>query len=221
MKVIVAGGGPLLYFIARTLNAKGHRLTIIDRDSAECGMLAERLRATVIAGDASDPRILAEAEAIGADAVLAITAQDQDNLVICQLAVQLFDVPRAVALANDPDNADVFEKLGVAAFSTAQIIGEMVEKRAIDDRITNFLPIGEGKVNVTELTLADEAPVNGRLLREIELPPGALVAVVMRGEETIIPRGNDRLLPGDRLVVITTPAWHGPALRALTGEKDR
>jgi trk system potassium uptake protein TrkA len=219
MKVLLVGSGPTLFFLCRNFHAKGHEVVIVNPDPEECRSLARQLSATVICGDASDPACLAEAGAMGADAVLAITDRDQDNLAICQLAAQEFDVPRAVALANDPDNAEVFTRLGVSAFSTTHIIGSLIEQRASVSQITNLLPIEEGRVNVTEILLDGESPVAGKHLREIVLPENALVAVVIRGDRPIIPRGESRLLPGDRVVLITLPENHGPVLRVFTGEK--
>jgi len=155
---------------------------------------------------------------MGADVVLAITPNDQDNLVICQLASLQFGVPRAVALANDPDNAEIFQNLGVSAFSTTHIVGSLIEQRASIEQITNLLPVAEGKVNVTEIALDAGFPVAGKLLKDIELPENALVAVVIRESQPIVPRGATRLLAGDRVVLITLPENHGPVLKAFTGE---
>ena len=130
MKVLIVGGGKTLYFLCRNFTAKGYEVVIINRNQEECVQLARQLSATVVCGDGSDPGILKEAGAMGADALLAITPNDQDNLVICQLASLQFGVPRAVALANDPENAEVFQKLGVSAFSTTHIIGSLIEQRA-------------------------------------------------------------------------------------------
>jgi len=173
----------------------------------------------VVCGDGSDAGILQEAGAMGADAVLAITPNDQDNLVICQLASLKFGVPRALALINDPDNAEVFDKLGVTAFSTTHIIGSLIEQRASLEQITNMLSIGEGLVNVTEIILDADSPVAGKLLKDIDLPENALVAVVIRDNQPIVPRGANELLAGDRVVLITLPENHGPVLREFTGEQ--
>ena len=156
---------------------------------------------------------------MGPDAVLAITPNDQDNLVICQLASLKFGVPRTVALANDPDNAEVFEKLGVSGFSTTHIVGSLIEQRASLERITNLLPVGEGRVNVTEIVLDDDSPVVGKLLKDIDLPENALVAVVIRDNRPIVPCGANDLLADDRIVLITLPENHGPVLKAFTGDK--
>lgn len=219
MKVLIVGGGKTLYFLCRNFTAKGYEVVIINRNPEECVQLARQLTATVVRGDGSDPRILKEAGAMGADAVLAITPNDQDNLVICQLASLQFGVPRAVALANDPDNAEVFDKLGVSAFSTTNIIGSLIEQRASLEQITNLLPVGEGRVNVTEIVLDGDSPVIGKFLKDIDLPENALVAVVIRDNHPIVPRGGNDLLAGDRVVLITLPENHGPVLKTFTGER--
>lgn len=218
MKVLIVGGGKTLYFLCRNLTAKGYEVVIVNRDKAECVQLARQLSATVVFGDGSDVRILKEAGAMRTDAVLAITPNDQDNLVICQLASLRFGVPRTMALVNDPDNAEVFNKLGVSAFSTTHIVGSLIEQRASLEQIINLLPVGEGRVNVTEIVLDADSPVSGKRLKDINLPQNALVAVIIRDNQPIVPRGANELLEGDRVVLITLPENHGPVLKAITGE---
>lgn len=217
MKVLIVGGGAPVYFLCRVFLAKGHEVTVINRDPHECVQMARRLKATVVHGDGSDQRILEEAGAHGADAVLAITPNDQDNLAICQLAVLQYEVPRAVALVNDPDNEEVFRKLGVAAFSTTRIIASLIEQRTALDEITNLIPAAEGKVNITEVRLPADSPVAGRSLQDLALPAHSLIAVILRSGEALVPRGDTQLQVGDRIVLITLPVNHGQALKAITG----
>ena len=218
MKVLIVGGGKTLYFLCRNFAAKGYATVVINRDRRECVQLARQLSTLVVCGDGSDATVLKEAGALGADAVLAITPNDEDNLIICQLASIQFGVPRAIALANDPDNAEIFEKLGVCAFSTTQIVGSLIEQRATLEQITNLLPVAEGRVNVTEIRLDADSPAAGKLLKDIVLPENALVAVVIRNNRPIVPRGANQLLAGDRVVLITLPENHGPVLKSFTGE---
>jgi trk system potassium uptake protein TrkA len=220
MKVLIVGGGKTLYFLCQNFIAKGYEVIIINRDRDECIQLARQTSATVVCGDGSDATILQESGAMGADVLLAITRNDQDNLIICQLAALEYGVPRTVALANDPDNAEVFEQLGVSAFSTTHIIGSLIEQRASLEAITNLLPVGEGRVNVTEIVLDTHAPVADKLLKDINLPDNAVVAVVIRDKQPIVPRGTTRLVAGDRLVLITLPENHGPVLKVFTGEQQ-
>ena len=218
MKVIIVGGGKTLYFLSKSFTDKGYEVVVVNRDHEECVQMARQLKALVVEGDGSDPQILRDAGALGADAVLAITPNDQDNLVICQIAALQCGVPRILAKANDPDNAEVFQQLGISAFSTTQIIGNLIQERASMDEVMNLLPVGEGRVNVTEVILSPESPVAGKYLKNIMLPDNALVAVVIRNGQAIVPRGDNQLLQGDRVILITLPENHGTVLKSFTGE---
>ncbi|RJQ83614.1 MAG: TrkA family potassium uptake protein [Desulfobacteraceae bacterium] len=220
MKVLIVGSGKTLFFLCRNFAAKGYEVVIINRNREECVQLARQLPAMVVCGDGSDTTILQDAGALGADVVLAITPNDQDNLIICQLASLQFGVPRTIALANDPENTEIFEGLGVSSFSTTHIVGSLIEQRASLEQIINLLPVGEGRVNVTEIILDDQSPVSGKLLKDIVLPTNSLVAVVIRNNQAIVPRGANQLLPGDRVVLITLPENHGPVLKAFTGDRS-
>jgi trk system potassium uptake protein TrkA len=221
MNTLIVGGGKLVYFLCRTFFSKGYQVTIVNRDKAECVWLARHLKATVVYGDGSDPRILEEAHADGVDAVVAVTPNDEDNLAICQLARLRFAVPRTLALVNDPDNEEVFRKLGVTtAFSTTRLLSSLIEQKAAFEDITSLAPLAGGKVNITEVVLTGDAPVVGRALADIGLPPDSLIAGVVRREQPIIPRGVTTLEIGDRLIVITLPENHGRVLKTLTGDTE-
>ncbi len=219
MNVVIVGGGKMVYFLCRTFISKGYKVTVINRDRGECTWLARRLKATVVYGDGSDPQILQEAGADTADAVLAVTPNDQDNLVICQVADMHFNVSRTLALVNDPDNEEVFRKLGIAtAFSTTHILTSLIEQRAGLDEVINLIPVGEGKVNITEIVLKETSPVVGRSLRDIAFPENSLIAFILREEQPIVPRGTTVLRGQDRLIVVTLPKNHGEVLKILTGD---
>jgi len=220
MKVIIVGGGKTLYFLTKSFTDKGYEVVVVNRDHEECVQMARQLKALVIEGDGSDPQVLREAGALGANAVLAITPNDQDNLVICQVAALQCGVPRILAKANDPDNAEVFQQLGVPAFSTTQIIGNLIQERASMDEVMNLLPVGEGRVNVTEVVLTSASQVAGKHLRDIRLPENALVAVVIRDGHAMVPRGDNQLLQGDKVILITLPENHGTVLKSFTGEQQ-
>ncbi|HOX12438.1 MAG TPA: TrkA family potassium uptake protein [Spirochaetia bacterium] len=220
MKALIIGGGTSIYFLCRNLASRGFRVAVIDRDPEVCGRLSRFLPVEVVCADGSDAGVLEEAGARKAELVLAVTGNDADNLVACQLASMEFGVPRTAALANDPENAEAFQDLGVPSFSIAEVVGSLIEQRASLREITNVLPAGGGKVIVTELVLQENSPVAGKLLKEVALPENSLVAILIRGEETIVPRGGNDLRAGDRLVLVTLPDNHGPAIRAVTGERS-
>jgi len=214
-RIVIVGGGKLVYFLTRLFVSKGFAVTIINDNRGEAGELARQARATVVCGDGSDPRVLQEAEASTAAVVLAVTPHDQANLVICQIASKRFLVPRVLALVNNPDNEELFRTLGVAAFSPTRIIASLIEQRTEFEEITNLIPIGEGKITVTEILLSGKSPACGKPLREIELPENSLVGFVLRNSLPLVPRGDTVLLPNDRLVLIALPENQGQVLKVF------
>jgi trk system potassium uptake protein TrkA len=221
MRIILIGGGKTIYFLARQFISKGHYLTIVNRDPVEARLLSQQIRATVILGEGSDPAVLAEAGARRANALLSLTPHDPDNLVACQIARQMYGVPRTVALVNDPENEEIFRQLGVTvAFSATKIIATLIEQQADFEDITNLIPVAEGRVNVTEITLREDAPAIDKSLQELNLPPDSLVASIIRAGHVIVPSGLSRLHVADRLILITLPENHGQVLHILIGEEE-
>jgi trk system potassium uptake protein TrkA len=214
--ILIVGGGKLVYFLTRVLLAKGIRVTIINHEPEECKHLAYALKATVVHGNGSDPAVLEEAGAGIIDMIIAITPNDQDNLVICQIATIRFGVKRTLALVNDPDNEQVFKELGISAFSTTRIITGLIEQKAGFDEISNLIPVGEGKVTLAEIIIDETSPVAGKSLREIQMPPQSLIGYIVRGQEPIVPRGDTVLQAGDRIIVISMPEQYGHVLSLLT-----
>jgi trk system potassium uptake protein TrkA len=223
MRVILLGGGETvetIYFLARLFVRRGYDVTIVDPDPAEAKMLSRRVKATVLVGDGSDPVVLEEAGARQADLVLSLTPQDPDNLVACQVAQKLYGVPRTLALVNDPENEEVFAKLGIAeVFSSTKVIGSLIEGRTVFDEITQLFPADEGRRYVTEVVLDEDAPVIDQTLAEVALPPESLVVAIIRGGHVVVPDGQDRLQVADRLIAIAPPEHQERLLLALAGEE--
>ena len=219
MKIILIGGSKLAYFLAKQFASKNYYTTIINANLEEAKILSRTLKATVIHGEGSNPLTLGEAGALQADVVLSLTTQDEDNLIACQIAQKEYGVPRTIALVNDPENQQIFEKLGITvAFSATQIIASLIEQQTASSDIQNLLPIAEGKVNVTEIALEQDNPVVGKTINDVRLPDGTLIACILRQGEVIVPSGENSLQALDRLVVIGQPESYGQLMRLLCGE---
>ena len=219
MKAIIVGTGKQLYFMAREFISKGHSVVVICRDPDDAQWIVRRLKATVLHGDGSVPSVLEDAGAREAEVVIAATPHDPDNLMICQVAERRFGVPITLALVSDPDNQEVFPKLGVKnVASLTQMVSQLIEHRTAAEEISNLAIMGEGAVNVTELVLPEDSPVVGKPLASAGLPRDTLVASVVRDATAIIPRGDTVLAAGDRIVLVTLPTSYGQAVKYLTGE---
>lgn len=218
MRVLAAAEGPLGYHIARQIRQLGHRLTLIVRSRADAEEMARRLDVTVAHGDATRPDLLAELDADRADLLLALSARDQDNLLTCQIARARFDVPRTIALVNDPDNRALFEALGVGpVISPAEIAAAAVGQHSAFEGLVARLPLRAGRLDLLELRLPEGAPCVGRTLAELRLPVGSLVAAVIRQDEVLVPNGATALAAGDLLLLVCRTASERDALRGLVG----
>jgi trk system potassium uptake protein TrkA len=221
LRILVVAEERSAYFLSRRLVAAGYEIVVIHEAEVVCRSLARQLRATVIHGDATDPRVLEDAGAGSADAVMALTPVDARNLAICQQARLRFQVPRALAVVNDPDNEEIFRKLGAEiAFSPTRVLATLVEQRASFADITNLIPVADGRVHLTEVKLSPAALAVGRQLKDVGLPMGAVVAYLLRDDEPLVPHGRTELRAFDRLMLVTLPGKHAHALEALTARSS-
>lgn len=221
MRIIMIGGDKTVYFLARQFVEKGSHVTIINRDANRARELAQQTQALVVLGDGSDVNRLEEAGARRADVVMALTSHDQDNLIACQIAQKMFAVPRTLALVNDPENEEIFRKLGISvAFSATRIIASLIEQQASFDDITTLMPIAEGRINVTDVRLDQDSPAVGKTLLELELTEGSLIAAIIRGEDVLVPRGATRLQDRDHLILISHPEHEEQDLVTLCGVQE-
>ena len=221
MRVIIIGGNQTVYFLARQFVRRRYHVTIINRDPVRSRLLAQQTKATVVLGDGTHVQILEEAGARQADVLLALTSHDQDNLIACQIAQRLFDMPRTIAQVNDPDNEDVFRQLGVThPFSATRIIGSILDQETDFEDITTLMPLAQGRINVADVRLHEDSPAVGKTLTELELSGNSLIACIIRDDEVIVPRGSTRLQADDHLVLVSHPEHQKRDLDLLCGCPD-
>lgn len=219
MRVILVGSGKIVYYLARQFSKKKIKTMVVTLDQADAQELAQRIGEPVLAGDATSPGILEEAGAMKADAVLALTPYDEDNLAICQIASKMYKVPRTIALVNDPENEETFHRLNVsAAISATRILSFLLEEQAGFEEIGKIISLAAGEVSVSELILREGSPVDGVEIKSIDFPEEALIGGIIRSGKVLIPKGSTKLIGGDRLIVIATEASLDQVLHVLAGE---
>jgi len=222
MRLVIVEGGPLAGQLAQALSAR-HQMDIVavSRDADLCRQLVERLGLRAIHGDGTDPDVLDDAEAGAADELIAMAPTDHDNLVVCQLAIKRFLVPRCIALVNDPINVEVFRRLGIeGAFSPVGVLARMIEQRAAFEDVVGLAPVVGGQVHLTEVAVRPGAPAEGRRVCDLGLPTGTLLGYVLREDKAFVPYGDSVIAAGDRLLLITLADDQRPALEALVGSVD-
>lgn len=217
-KVLLVGGFLKTRSLTDSLIKKGYDVTVINNNVDECALLAEIKGAYVIQGDGTKPFVLEDANAQDMDIVIALTQRDFDNLVICELCKKKFCINKAVALVNDPKKMDFFYKMGVDSVVCAtSVITSIIEQQAFMDEMATLIPIGEGHINIAEVPILATAPAVGKKLWEINLPKEVIIGCILRNEQSMIPRGDTRILEGDILILISSHGKEMIAMKELTG----
>jgi len=172
----------------------------------------------VIHGDGTKPFVLEDANAQDMDIAIALTQRDDDNLVICELCKKKYNIKKTVALVNDPKKTDFFYQMGIDSVVCAvNAITNIIEQQAFLDGIASLIPIGEGRISIAEVPIPGTAPVVGKKIWEIDLPKEVIIGCILRGEGSMIPRGDTRILAGDMLVLISSDKQELTAIKELTG----
>lgn len=217
-RIFLIGGFQKTKFLAKSLLKKGYHVTAINKDTEKCVAMAEIENLTVFNGDGTKPFVLEDADAYNADIAIALTEYDADNLVICELCKKKFHIKKTVALISDPKKTEFFYRMGIDSVVCAiTAVANIIEQQTFLDEMATLVPIGEGRVSIAQIPIAATAPAVGKKLWEINLPKGVIVGCMLRGEQSIVPQGDTRILTGDVLVLISSNKQQMAAIKELTG----
>ena len=219
MYVVVIGGGNVGYYLTKELLAAGHEVVVIEEEPARARQIADELGSIVIANDGCEGRYQAEAGMGRADVVAAVTGDDAVNLAASQVAKMRFNVPRSIARVNDPKNEKLFRQLAIdeTVSPTRSILGVIEHEIPIHD-LLHLAELGGGEVQIVEAQLDVDSPVIGRELRDLPMPEGSTIAVLIRDDRPQSPRSDTKLRPGDKLLAVTNAGGEADLRNLLIGE---
>lgn len=217
MKVLIAGAGNVGRYLAWILIQSGHEVTLIERDEAVLERAREESTATMIRGDASEPSLLEQSGIRAMDVVVAATGDDEDNLVIANLAKIEFNTPRVVARVKNAANAWLYEPdMGVDVLVSApHTIAQLIEEQVAVGDVVQLLELADGRAALLEATLPGDSPLAGKPIRDVVWPPDCVPAVVIRDSRILPATGEVVLQAGDRLLSVTDVAQIEPLHRLL------
>ena len=203
--ILIVGGFHKARSLANSLLDKGYHVTVINKDYEACEKLAEVNRLNVIYGDGSKKYILEDASSNQCQVAIALTDVDEDNLVICEMCKQFFHVKKTVALLKDPSKTDFFYQMGIDRVVCAlNMITNIMEEQALMDEMTKMNPFDQGRIQIFELPISKHSKAAGKKLWELNFPKEIIIGCILRGEQSLIPRGDTRLMEGDILLIITS-----------------
>ena len=217
MYVVVAGGGKVGANVARSLLRMGHEVTLIEQRPYRYERLEEEFEHQVLLGDATELHVLEKAGiARPPDLVLAVTGDDEDNLVICQIAREGYNVPKVIARVNDPRNQAHFELLGITqtVCATSNILG-LVEHEVPEHELVHLLELRNENLEIVEVLIEGGAPCAGKRIDKLNLPDGARVISVVRAGVAQIADDDTEIRAGDQVLAILEPGKEDELRRAL------
>jgi trk system potassium uptake protein len=206
MYIIIVGGGSVGYYLCKALLNEGHEVLVLDKDATKCERFGDDLGSVCIRGDGCEVATLADAGTGRADVFIATTNEDEDNLVACQVAKYKFKVSRTIARVSNPENADIFKKLGVdCTIGVTNLILKHIEEEIPSHALIHLLTTGAEGTEIIEIKIDDESRAAGKAIKNLNIPRDSVIALLMRnGEKPQIPTPDIILRPQDRLIAFTT-----------------
>jgi len=217
MYIIIVGGGKVGYYLSQALLSEGHEVLILEKDAARCGAICEQLGSVVVRGDGCEARTLAEAGTERADMFIAVTDEDEDNLVACQVAKHKFKVQRTIARINNPKNEALFKKLGIdVTVSSTNLILEHIEEEVPTHPLVHLLTLKGGDLEIVEVKIPPDSSVVGKRMRQIVFPPDSVICLMIGTRGPKVPTGDTILEADAQVVAVTRPEAEGALRAALT-----
>jgi trk system potassium uptake protein len=217
MFALVAGGGKVGSNVARSLLTMGYEVTMIEQRPYRFEQLQEEFEHRVLLGDATELHVLERAGiARPPDLVLGVTGDDEDNLIICQLATEGYRVPKVIARVNDPRNQEHFDLLGInqTVCPTANVLG-LVEHEVPEHGIVHLLELRKENLEIVEIQIDRNSPVVGKRIGGLRLPEGTRLVSVMRGGRSELTEDSTVIRPGDQVLAVLEPGKEDELRRVL------
>lgn len=206
MYAIVVGGGKVGLNLTRELLDKGHEVTLIEARRDRYLRMEEELGHVVQYGDATELWVLERAGIQRAELLVAVTGDDEDNILICQVARDKYLVGSFIARVNNPRNRPYFDLLGIRpAVSATDLILRLIEHEVPQYGLVHLLDLPGESLEVIEIEVVDGAPAVGKAVSELDLPEGSLVISVLRGGGGFVPKADTVIEAGDEVLVCLDP----------------
>lgn len=208
MYIIINGGGKIGSYLASVLLGSGNEVAIIEADKETADYLSVELegRYLIVCGDGCDSKYQEDAGIRQADVFVAATGQDDNNLVSCEIAQRVFNVPRCIARVNNPKNLRIFKEVGIECVSSTTLIANMIEEEALLGSVSVASSLTHGNVALVEVTVprmryhSNEAGIAASM---IPLPENSLIVAISTRDDVEVVGENSVLFPGDKAVVVS------------------
>jgi trk system potassium uptake protein TrkA len=206
MYIIIVGAGKVGWNLARELLEKENEVTVIEADRRRYLTVEQELEHNIQYGDASELWVLERGGIQRADMVIAVTGDDEDNMLICQVAREKYMVGRIIARVNNPRNRQHFELLGIKpSVSATDLILGLIEHEVPEYGLVTLLDFPEERLEIIEMLLEKDSKVAGMRVGDLQMPEGSLLISVLREGRGFVPGPETVLEPGDEILAVLDP----------------
>ena len=215
MYIVIVGGGGVGYYLAKALLEEGHEILIIEQNPATAEAINDELGGICTRGDGCEVTTLMDAGTARADMFVAVTGEDQHNLVACQLAKHKFKVPRTIARIKNPKNEALFKKLGInVTISSTNVILEHITEEVPTHPLTHLMELPDNGMEVVEVRIPVGSASVGKMVKDLSLPAGSMLSLIIRkNQKPVVPVATTVLVAGDQVIAVTSSSTE-EALRA-------
>jgi trk system potassium uptake protein TrkA len=208
MNVLIAGAGNVGRYLARILVEADHTVTLIEREASQVERACQESGARVVRGDASEPSLLEKAGVRGMDVVVAVTGDDEDNIVVCNLSKFEFEVPRVVARVKNALNTWLYEPdIGVdVVVSAPNTIAQLIEEEVVVDTVVELFKLRQAQAAIVETTIPEGSPVAGQTIGKVAWPSGCVPLAIVRDRQLLAASPDILIEADDRLLCVADMA---------------
>ncbi len=207
--VMILGGSKTAFYLSKMITNVGNTVKIIEKDEQRCEILSSKIpKAIVISGDGSEQELLLEEGISSTDAFIALSGMDEQNILMCTYA-GMHNVPKVITKINREELRYMAEKMGVKALvSTKEITSNILVSyaRALENslgsNVETLYKVMDGMGEALEFKVNGESKVINIPLKSLSTKPNILIAGIMRGKKTILPSGDDVIMPNDRVIIL-------------------
>ena len=222
MFVLIVGGGKVGLNTARQLLQLGHEVALVEQRKARYDLIADWLGDDLLVfGDGTEVWVLEKAGIGRADLVVAVTGDDEDNIIISQVARLKFGVPKVVARVNNPFNQPTFDLLGVentVCATTAML--NLIMHELPTHKFVHLLSLKREQVELVELEVGEHSPFAYTYVQDIALPEGVVLAAIVRAGHALVARGSTEILPGDYVLCLLPPGKEKELIKVFLPEEE-
>jgi trk system potassium uptake protein len=221
MYVIIIGAGKVGLNLGRELRAKGHEVTLVESDPQRFAAVEEEFEHQAQYGDGSELWVMERAGVERCEMLIAVTGDDEDNMLICQVAREKYGVERIISRCNNPRNLQHFELLGVKpAVSATDLILRLIEHEVPKYGLVHLLDLPQERLEIIEIEIQEGSFADGKEVQGLGLPDGSLVIAILRDGTGFVPLADSVVEAGDELLLVLDTGLEDKITQRLSGPRN-